>query len=497
MCRFNLLALLSVILVLGVPGAGSGGALRGQGDFEFYMDIASIPTGGEKTLELFQIAVPTKEVEYKRGKDGAFHAEVRIRVRFSDRDGIKVFEKGYLIRDDREEKPAEMDLSGFIYLSDSCFVSPGFHNLDVRVEDRKRKKKTLVGLLRKKYLASEIKGQMITVPRYAPGMLALGDPVFIWSKSRKTGYVPNPMQIYGLKKDTLSFFVSAVLPETANRPRLRFRTSVLSSSGELMDLKETETAVHDGKTVLYGFFDVNMYPSGTYRIFIEAGNEGGPQAMMGKDFSVAWELVNWQKPQRDILFEARVLLADDEFTGFRMLSLGDQEKVLGEFWKKLDPTPHTANNETLEKFNERVRYTDRNFGNYARGALSERGQIYIRFGPPDEIIGESVPTSREDLEEAVEKLESEYSIIERSVYSERRGYESSLPRIYTNRNFAFRGTEGFDAGAYELWLYNLNGDPILPRDQLMTVRKGRRFLFVDKDGHGEYFLVGTSEDFNN
>jgi hypothetical protein len=53
---------------------------------------------------------------------------------------------------------------------------------------------------------------------------------------------------------------------------------------------------------------------------------------------------------------------------------------------------------------------------------------------------------------------------------------------------------GSDVGSFEVWGYNVRGDPILVDDKGMTVAQGLRFLFLDKDGIGAYHLVGSSED---
>ncbi len=125
----------------------------------------------------------------------------------------KIHEKGLVIRDSRDEKPMINDLSGFIYMSDSCTVDPGSYTVSVRVEDLQRKKKTLMGLISSKNLYSRIEDLEIEIAGFAPGRLALSEPVLLWSRESGGRYVPNPMQIYGLKNDTLSFFASGLVPD--------------------------------------------------------------------------------------------------------------------------------------------------------------------------------------------------------------------------------------------------------------------------------------------
>jgi len=65
---------------------------------------------------------------------------------------------------------------------------------------------------------------------------------------------------------------------------------------------------------------------------------------------------------------------------------GEKMKLWKEFWKKHDPTPGTPENELEEEFVERVTYANEHFsiGRFL-GSLTDRGRVYIKLGPPDEI----------------------------------------------------------------------------------------------------------------
>jgi GWxTD domain-containing protein len=411
-----------------------------------------------------------------------------------------VHQKGYVIRDEQDRPPVAEDLSNFFFLVDSIYVEPGEYLLDVEVEDEGRRKKTLFGLLGKKYISSSLKDIPVTVPSYPSDALALGDPILIWDMNPRredVTFTPNPMQIFGLKNDTLSLYTAASAPESDS---ITVYLSVFNSAGEVQTEEDLTVAVVDGHADIFGAFDLNTYPSGIYRILIEAFDPGGSDAVTGKDFSVAWELMNWQKPRRDILVEARILLSDSEYAIFQTMSLGEQEGMMSEFWKRIDPTPHTALNEKYETFTRRLRSADARFGGDVRGALTDRGQIFIRYGQPDDIVNQSIPKTREDMTEALEKLEDEYKVIAFS--SQTRGpgageYPKIQSRTLTDTRMSdgkpFRGV-GMDSGGFELWIYNVRGEPLLERDRIMTVHMGLRFLFVDKDGIGSYRLIGTSEE---
>ncbi len=486
------ITLITLIALLLLAPAAAGQVARGEGDFEFFLDTSSIPLENGRTLALFQIAIPVKEIEYKE-KDGSFEAAVRISLVLR-RGEEKIHEKGLVIRDSRDTKPLINDLSGFIYLSDSSSVEPGSYTIEVRVEDLKRRKRTLMGLVNRKHYYSEIEDLELEITGFSPDRLALSDPVLLWSRESGGRYVPNPMQIYGLKNDTLSFFTSGLVPAGDDPDSAEVHLSILDSKGEAVGTRSGLVPVKDRRILIFGSFDVNTWAAGNYTARVEVLYGGALRGTSAKEFSVVWQLVNWQKPRRDILVEASVIFRESEFTEFQRMSIGEQERVLTAFWKKNDPTPHTAVNELYDIFQNRVRYADANFsGGGSRGALTSRGLLYIKLGPPDEIISESIPFNRTDLNEALGKLEDKYKVIIHSTYKGPGTDYVMMREATSNINRPFRGG-GMDTGGYQLWMFTMRGDPLFARDRVMMGEAGMRYLFVDKDGIGNYILVGTSEE---
>ncbi|MFA4948023.1 MAG: GWxTD domain-containing protein, partial [Candidatus Krumholzibacteriia bacterium] len=283
------------------------------------------------------------------------------------------------------------------------------------------------------------------------------------------------------------------MPETASADSLDVRLALTKDTGEAMEEALFKVPVKGDRSAFLRMVDLTTYSAGAYRLTVEARAPGGLFASSSKDFSVAWELVNWQKPARDIMFEARMLFGDREFDDFARMNLGEQEAFMQGFWKKLDPTPQTAVNETFEKFTSRVRYADAHFGSFQRGALTERGFTYIQFGPPDEIINKPLPQGQDDLSQGIEKIVNEYKIMLDGIMTQ--PIKDQRPLIISpERKRATRGTVGNDVGSFEVWNYSFKGDPLLPEDKGMTAKQGLRFLFLDKDGIGDYRLVGTSEN---
>jgi GWxTD domain-containing protein len=114
------------------------------------------------------------------------------------------------------------------------------------------------------------------------------------------------------------------------------------------------------------------------------------------------------------------------------MSLEAKRRFVTNFWKKRDPTPGTARNESREQFYQAVAYANRTFREGGRrstpGWRSDRGRIYAKHGATDDVYR--------------------------------------------------RQQEGF-APPYEVWRY--------------TRGKGYYYIFVDRTGFGAYQLIYSND----
>jgi GWxTD domain-containing protein len=104
-----------------------------------------------------------------------------------------------------------------------------------------------------------------------------------------------------------------------------------------------------------------------------------------KRFQVRW--ADMPLSLRDIRLAIESLqhiTTEEEYDELRSGSEESRKTKLEAFWKKKDPTPHTAFNEVMAEYYRRVDYTTFNFGTLRErdGWKTDRGKIYILFGPP-------------------------------------------------------------------------------------------------------------------
>lgn len=80
------------------------------------------------------------------------------------------------------------------------------------------------------------------------------------------------------------------------------------------------------------------------------------------------------------------IIKDEEKAAFnRLQTSAEKDQFIEQFWEHRDPTPGTARNEFKEEHYRRISYADRFSFGTVDGWRSNRGRIYIVYGPPDVI----------------------------------------------------------------------------------------------------------------
>ena len=81
---------------------------------------------------------------------------------------------------------------------------------------------------------------------------------------------------------------------------------------------------------------------------------------------------------------AQWLLTRDEKAAWRgVTSVDEARRLIDLFWARRDPTPGTPRNEFHEEFDKRVESSDAGFTtDKVRGALTDKGRVFILLGPP-------------------------------------------------------------------------------------------------------------------
>lgn len=99
---------------------------------------------------------------------------------------------------------------------------------------------------------------------------------------------------------------------------------------------------------------------------------------------------------KDQLQQIRYVANQNEWRILSRMAQKDTEAAIEYFWERHDNSPGTLSNELRELFTERVLKADELFTIHKKipGWKSDRGRIFIRKGPPDDVVEEIFPIGR-------------------------------------------------------------------------------------------------------
>ena len=84
--------------------------------------------------------------------------------------------------------------------------------------------------------------------------------------------------------------------------------------------------------------------------------------------------------------EVPYIITDPERATFKKLSTDDErESFIENFWERRNPNPGSPENEYKEEYYRRIAYANEHYASGIPGWKTDRGRIYIMYGPADEV----------------------------------------------------------------------------------------------------------------
>ncbi len=478
----------------------------GHGDFIFYLDSASFRGREGKDLACVSLRVANQNLRFN--EDGsAWTSHVKLSLLVTDDAGKEVVKTAETMTFHESDESRIESPVAYQTIVKQFSLPPGGYWLSCGLEDLDAPKISVIGLSKGANKSSAVHRARLNLPEMPADEPSFSDAMFVWdvdpSEAGVRRYRPNPSRIYGLYRDTLTVYMELYLPEDLSAsPVFDVRSEITTVAGD--SVRTTHLALPNpvaGGRAARTFpvvirEDLTAIEAGSYTLYVEFGLDGNPlKRIRAGDFSVAWDLRTWETPRREYLAEARFLLGDSDFKDFQKLTPGQQERMLADRWKQLDPDPTTDVNEARETFLERLDYINAHYAEGAPAIFSDRGNIYLRYGPPDEFVQDVIPMNYETLAEAEAVVENPYHPLNLSS-SGSKFYSTPKTRntfgSVTSRTSSRYRPEDNTGVPYELWIYQRTGAPILERDRINEMDPSMRFLFVDRDGHGRYQLDRSS-----
>jgi GWxTD domain-containing protein len=392
---FFVLAITPMVLLLwmGSSQAAAGGSLP------FFVDTAAFQAlgdSGKSYVELY-ILLSSKSLEF-REEEGEYWAHLGLKAAIRNGQGQETWSRQWRKRilvssqESLERGSSILDIAGLIAESD-------FYDLRVDLRDEFSGDSGFVA------------GELY-VPGFLPDTLSISQVELALeiTPSQEEGdfvknglrVLPNPSRVYGPKAPILYYYLEIydLVFGPGFDSTYTIQQEVLSLSGELVKRYDPKIERKPGRTsVEVGGVNVVGLEPETYIFRIRVrDNASGAEV-----YSQRWFLVT--DPQRDAKLPSleiaaltpeeaefhenviRYIASKRELDTYKDLTLEGKARFLDDFWRWRDPDPSTTENEFKEEHVRRWHWAARQYSKFQLndGWKSDRGRVYIVYGPPDDI----------------------------------------------------------------------------------------------------------------
>jgi len=92
-----------------------------------------------------------------------------------------------------------------------------------------------------------------------------------------------------------------------------------------------------------------------------------------------------------------IITAKERADCLKLTTDEERENFIGQFWERRNPNPGSKENEFKEEYYRRIAYANEHYASDRPGWKTDRGRIYILYGPADEVESQPAgPLPREE-----------------------------------------------------------------------------------------------------
>lgn len=520
------LSVLALLLLLPADASAVLRPLEGRGNFAISVDVVNRWRGEDVLDVLVLVEVANADLSF-RELDGGLQGRLRVEVELEALDGRLVAEKRpvrtRLLTVEEAASPTLFQVFGVI-LEDVPFRSG---RVRCAVYDVNERKEGLFNQMRKESRASAAAGVWAADdgPR-APAGLALGQPLFLahaplrqWRPGAEaatpTGWLHDymhPARRYGLEQDRLQLFVPVWpplggVPADADSQGLQVTITSLDLDYAITDTIDFDNtgraALAAGRPAgLVYELDVNLLPEGSFLLGLAPLDRRGRGTVT--QFDVIWRLSALARRPGQLRGEGRTLFHGPDLSRFLAASAAEQEALLTDYWDSVNPDPESPVNEAYLEYQYRLAFVRQFLGGFDEfGASDARGEVFLALGMPDEVKSQHMPQNFRDQDDARINVFQRFAPDREGTMARGNtgsgdptpyGSNDPIPQPWSHRaenQRAISQQSSTHLQGFELWEYDNGGKPLW-ESRFSRSGMGQRFLFVDRNGTGEFYLESSN-----
>lgn len=235
----------------------------------------------------------------------------------------------------------------------------------------------------------------LVVPNYAAGDFALSGIMLlnrVNTVGDKRSITPSVSSNIGAIPD--SFFVYLEAYNRRSLDSVQLVTSITSTKTRKSVSFDTVAVLRPGRSeqilcVPHGALPIGDYVLTIVALPIGAAYDDQKQVLASTSRPV---VVRWYGLPRSVvdldlaIDQLKYIAKDNEMSTLEEAKTPEEKMAaFNEFWRKRDPNPSTPRNERMEEYYGRVEYANKHFSHYIDGWRTDRGMVFIMFGPPSSI----------------------------------------------------------------------------------------------------------------
>lgn len=365
------------------------GLLAGPAHFPAVASLSTLAGPGDSTYVVLSMSLPNSALRFQRDENG-FAAAYRVSAAFvQDSAEVRRLDAREEVRVGTFAETGRTDES--IIFQQVVAVRPGRYEVRLDAGD-----------------ANSSRGfravDTLDVPRYGAGGARVSAPLLVYHADGRGGRGQQPVMIANPRH---------AAPYGGEAPRVYLESYGLAAEQPLQVRVVSEAGaevwsadarlVHGGDSVRYGVIDLPAaaLPLGRFQVEVTGPGSGTARAPLVLTISDQWMVANFE----DVLEFLRLIAHGDELDSLRTGTPAERRARWEAFWDRRDPLPITDLNEFRDEFFQRVRYATEAFrepGGRA-GWQTDRGEVYIVLGPPDQALERYIGVSQMTIEPNAEE----------------------------------------------------------------------------------------------